>query len=279
MPSIIRSYDNKNLPIIEPGRTLLPKTYFNILRLKRGGHFENSLAGFESVYVVLSGQADITVDGKTFDAVGKRKDIWSGNADSVYAPTGAAVRVTCISEQTEIAVAGGHCEKIFKPFRIPPEEEIMVEVGSAATHTRRRIFHILGKNAEGRNGNLLVSELFADAGCWSGYPPHKHDEDSGTEETGFEEAYYYRFKPENGFGIQTVFQPDGKQDLYMTKNGDTVIIDKGYHPTVTSPGHEEYIFTILVGRTTRSLVQNFKEEYRYLTKVFPGVKDMVDNFK
>ena len=48
---------------------------------------------------------------------------------------------------------------------------------------------------------------------------------------------------------------------------------------MTSPGHEEYIFTILVGKTTRSLVQNFKDEYRYLTKVIPGVKDMVDNFK
>ena len=65
----------------------------------------------------------------------------------------------------------------------------------------------------------------------------------------------------------------------MTRDGDTVIIDRGYHPTVTSPGHAEYIFTILVGKTTRSLVQNFKEEYRYLTKIIPGVKDMVDNFK
>ena len=60
----------------------------------------------------------------------------------------------------------------------------MVEVGSADTHSRRRIFHILGQNAAGRAGRLLVSELYGDAGCWSGYPPHKHDMERAPEETG-----------------------------------------------------------------------------------------------
>lgn len=52
-----------------------------------------------------------------------------------------------------------------------------------------------------------------------------------------------------------------------------------YHPTVTSPGHEEYILTILVGHHQRSLVQYFKDEYQPLMGAFPGVQDMVDKFK
>lgn len=279
MPSIIRAYDNKNQPIIPGRKRPVPRTYFNLLRLFKDETVSFSLADFESVAVVLSGTIDIVVNGIAFKEVGQRKDIWYGNADSVYIPTAAKVNVTARSSSAEIAVAGGRWTTPMEPFRIPPEEEVIVEVGSLETHSRRRICHILGKNTEGRTGNLLVSELYAEPGCWSGYPPHKHDEDLGDKETRFEEVYHYRFRPENGFGVQVVFQPNGKERLFRTLHGDTVLINKGYHPTVTSPGHAEYIFTILVGITTRSLVQNFKEEYHYLTKEIPGIDTMVNHFR
>jgi 5-deoxy-glucuronate isomerase len=162
---------------------------------------------------------------------------------------------------------------------VPPGEVEMVDIGSAQTKSHRRIFHVLGHNAAGRAGNLLVSELYCDEGCWSGYPPHKHDDERPPAETGFEELYHFRFRPENGFGAQLSFQPDGSSQCFMTRNGDTFLLDRGYHPTVTSPGHEEYIFTILVGKHQRSLVQNFKEEYRHIMGNIPGIQDMVDKFK
>jgi len=48
---------------------------------------------------------------------------------------------------------------------------------------------------------------------------------------------------------------------------------------VTTPGHEEYIFTILVGKHQRLLVWYFKEEHRHLMGQIPGIQDMVDKFK
>lgn len=284
MPAFIRDYDNHNHPIIEAGMSIVPRTYFNLVRLNKGQTYAACLEGFESVYVVLSGQADITVNGQRFASVGQRNDIWSGKADSVYAPADAHVAVAAVQDATEIAVAGGQCDTHYQPFRVTPEEVEMVEVGSSETHSRRRIFHILGHNAIGRAGNLLVSELYADGGCWSGYPPHKHDQDrtnsdGGVEETGFEEVYHYRFNPPTGFGAQLIFQPDGTEECYRTRNGDTILIDKGFHPTVTSPGHAEYIFTILVGRTQRSLVQYFKEEHRHLMSQIPGIAAMREKFK
>ena len=156
----------------------------------------------------------------------------------------------------------------------------MVEVGSADTHSRRRIFHILGQKAAGRAGRLLVSELYADNGCWSGYPPHKHDTEQPPEETDFEEIYHYRFRPETGFGAQFCYDDNGGDPtIVMTHHGDTFLIDRGYHPTVTSPGHEEYIFTILVGRKQRSLVQNFEPQHRHLMAKIPGIQAMRDKFK
>jgi len=274
---IIRAHDNNNLPIID-GTGLLGLTYFNVLRLHAEEETTLAVPGFETVYVVLSGNCDIQAGNKTFKNIGQRKDLWSGKADSVYtglAP--AAVRANV--DDTEIAVAGGRCEAPFDPFRISPEEVDLVEVGSNETKTRRRIYHILGHNAAGRAGNLLVSELYADEGCWSGYPPHKHDEAQGAEETPFEEAYYYRFRPETGFGAQIVFYPNGAPEAFMTRNGDTILLDRGYHPTVTSPGHDEYIFTILVGKEGRSLVQFFHEDHRHLMDRFPGVAKMREKFR
>jgi 5-deoxy-glucuronate isomerase len=279
MPGLIRSYANQNQPIITEKDATLSRTYFNLVRLGRGEEYRATVEGFETLYVVMTGNVDIEVSGTSFRDVGRRKDIWSGSADSVYAGAGVAVWVRANQDGTEVAVAGGACERVFPPFRILPEEVEVVEVGSLATHSHRRIFHLLGQNAQGRAGNLLISELYADPGCWSGYPPHKHDEDQGAAETNHEETYHYRFRPENGFGGQLCFQPDSSSQCFMTRHGDTFLLDRGYHPTITSPGHEEYIFTILVGKSQRGLVQNFKEDYRYLMGQFPGVQDMVNKFK
>lgn len=278
IPDIIRHYDNKNQPIVAEANETLGLTYFNLLRLKQGTCFEGRLERFESVYVPLSGSCDITVDGEAFKEVGRREDVWSGKADSVYAPSGGRVTVRALSE-LEVAVAGGVCERAHIPFRILPEEVEVVEVGSSATKSRRHIFHILGQNAEGRAGNLLVSELYAEDGCWSGYPPHKHDAERGDEESHHEELYHYRFQPENGFGAQLVFCEDGSSQAFVTRHGDTFLLDRGYHPTVTSPGHEGYIFTVLVGKHRRSLSQHFKEEHRHLMDTIPGIQAMRDKFR
>lgn len=279
MPQMIRMHDNGNRPIVDQSNGLLSVTYFNILRLNKGETYRSRLDGYETVYVVLSGRCDITVNGEVFAEVGQRQDIWSGKADSVYATTGAEVTVASRVDGTEIAVAGGRCGESFPPFRIQPDDVVMVDVGSAATKSRRRIFHIIGTNTKGRTGNLLVSELYADEGCWAGYPPHKHDEEQPPAETAFEEVYHNRFRPENGFGAQLVFQPDGSSEGFMVRHGDTFLIDKGYHPMATSPGHEQYVFTILAGKHQGSLIQNFKEDYRYLMEKIPGISEMRAKFK
>lgn len=279
MVSMIRKYDNQNQPIVDAGSDTLDLTYFNLLHLKQGQEWQGQIEGFETVFVVLHGNCDIHVDGQPFDNVGSRADIWSGLADSVYAPRSAQVNVCATSATVEVAVAGGRCENTYTPFRITPDDVEMVDVGSAETHSRRRIYHILGQNGAGRVDRLLVSELHADPGCWSGYPPHKHDEERGEAETAHEEIYHYRFRPENGFGVQVNFQPDGESQVYMTRNGDTYLLDAGYHPTATSPGHEEYIFTILVGKERRSLIQHFAEEYQHLMEAIPGIQNMRDKFK
>ncbi|MCX6952115.1 MAG: 5-deoxy-glucuronate isomerase [Verrucomicrobia bacterium] len=285
MPRLLRARDNQNRPLVAPLVGRLALSYFNLLRLRAGESYTLDVPQCELLCVVLSGQAEIAAGAKSFDRVGRRANIWDGPADSVYCGTCPRTTVRALRDGTEVAVAGGVCAQPFAPFRIPPEEVSMVEVGSAATHSRRRIYHILGQNGAGRAGNLLVSELYADAGCWSGYPPHKHDAERPPEETAFEEIYHYRFRPETGFGAQFCYEeqagvPDAPEpQVVMTRHGDTFLVDRGYHPTVVSPGHEEYIFTILVGRHQRSLVQSFEPQHRHLMAKIPGIDAMRDKFK
>jgi 5-deoxy-glucuronate isomerase len=284
MPGLLRSAIDRSEPLVAPGRGPLQLCYFNLLRPSAGEAQSYELPGCETVCVVLSGQAEITVAETAFTNIGRRENIWDGPADSVYCGTNARVTVRALHAGTEVAVAGGVCAQTFAPFRVSPEEVEMVEVGSVGTHSRRRIFHILGHNAAGRAGNLLVSELYADGGCWSGYPPHKHDTERPPEETDFEEIYHYRFRPETGFGAQFCYpEPTGGAEplpqVVMTRHGDTFLVDRGYHPSVASPGHQAYIFTILVGRHRRSLVQFFEPAHAHLMAKIPGLQAMRDKFK
>lgn len=276
---LIRAFANRNLPIVTPGEQPVPLCLFNLVTLRAGETQTYPNLGCETLCVVLSGRVDVMVDGQLFANVGRRANVWDGPADSVYCGTASTVKLSAQAD-AEIAIAGGVCPTSHAPFRITSEEVSMVEVGSAETHSRRRIFHILGQNAAGRAGNLLVSELYADAGCWSGYPPHKHDTERPPEETDFEEVYHYRFRPGTGFGAQFSYAGgEAYPKVAMTRHGDTFLIDHGYHPTVASPGHESYIFTILVGRHQRSLVQSFEPQHQWLMDKIPGVQAMRDKFK
>ncbi|MEY4938529.1 MAG: hypothetical protein RIQ93_264, partial [Verrucomicrobiota bacterium] len=226
----------------------------------------------ELLCVVLSGRADIAAAAQEFKNVGRRGEVWEGPADSVYCGTCPRVTVRALRDGTEVAVAGGQCERPFAPFRIAPEEVEVEEASAPDRHARHRTHQILGRNAEGRAGFLLVSELFVAEGCWAGYPPHKHDTERPPDESDFEAVYHYRFRPETGFGAQLCYGDNGTQPkAMMTQHRDTLIIDRGYHPAVTSPGHEGYLLMILVGRQQRTLRRYFDPKHCHLQARIAGI--------
>ena len=110
MPEFIKSYQNSNHPIVDDNSDCLTISYFNLIKLKAGEKFETFMGDYESVWVVMSGNCDISVDGRSFDGIGKRKDIWSGQAESVYVPIKSTVAVAANSD-VEIAVGGGNVMK------------------------------------------------------------------------------------------------------------------------------------------------------------------------
>lgn len=283
----IAPFDNRNRPIVDAGDAVVPLNYFNIVRLARDQAFEFQVPGYETCIVPATGTVDVEVEGVGFPALGGRGvDVWDGEPEGVYVPSGARARMVCTSEAAEVFVAGAAYEETLEPFDVRADALDLVQYGSDDTKTHRRIKHILGQKQAGKVGRLLVSELYTvGAGGWSGFPSHKHDTDRRDAtgeliETRHDETYNFRFRPKHGSGLQMLQREDGAPgDAYHIVDGSTICIDRGYHPCAVLPGYEMYYFTILGGLSQRPLVQFFQPSHADQIETIPGIKDMIAKFK
>lgn len=281
MPEHIPAFDNRNQPIVDIDNAVTPLVYFNRVLLTRGESHSYQLAAYESIIVPVCGQGNVIVDGERFEAIGGRTHLWEGMPNGVYVPVGSKCSIECTSDSIELFIAGGRYDEALKPFAIRDDDVDIVQYGSDDTKTHRKIKHLLGQANARQRGRLLVSELFTvGAGGWSGFPPHKHDTERPPEETRFEEVYQFRFNPDNGFACQFDYLDDaGSGRPHHIRHGDTYQIDRGYHPSVVAPGYEMYYFTIIVGESSKSLIQYFEPSHAHQIETIPGIKDMVAKFR
>jgi len=291
----IPAHDNANRPIVAEDDATVPLIYFNRLVLGEGESHTYRLGAHESCVVPVTGRCAVSVGGETFAGIGTRSHLWEGVPNGVYVPPDAECTVTAEGGAAEVFVAGGRVDDgidraALEPFAIRDDDVDIVQYGSDDTKTHRKIKHVLGQANVSRRGRLLVSELFTvGQGGWSGFPPHKHDSDrsdaDGLVETRFEEVYQFRFNPGEGFGCQFDYLEDGGGGEGLAgrphhiRDGDTYLIDRGYHPCVVAPGYEMYYFTIIVGETSQSLVQYFEPTHAHQIETIPGIKDMISKFR
>ena len=278
----IAPFDNQNCPIVDIEDDTVPLNYFNIVKLTKGQVFEYQVPGYETCIAPATGSVDVEVEGFKVASLGGRvEDVWGGEPEGVYVPSGAKAVMACLSDTAEVFVAGAKFDQVLDPFAVRADEIDLVQYGSDETKTHRKIKHILGQKQHGKVGRLLVSELFTvGAGGWSGFPSHKHDTDRLPTETRHDETYNFRFKPNWGSGVQMLQREDNKPgEAYHIVDGSTICLDSGYHPCCVLPGYEMYYFTILGGLSQRSLVQYFQPTHAYQIETIPGIKDMIAKFK
>ena len=278
----IAPFDNQNCPIVDIEDGTVPLNYFNIVKLTKGQAFEYQVPGYETCIAPATGSVDVEVEGFKVASLGGRvEDVWGGEPEGVYVPSGAKAVMACLSNTAEVFVAGAKFDQVLDPFAVRADEIDLVQYGSDETKTHRKIKHILGQKQHGKVGRLLVSELFTvGAGGWSGFPSHKHDTDRLPIETRHDETYNFRFKPNCGSGVQMLQREDNKPgEAYHIVDGSTICLDSGYHPCCVLPGYEMYYFTILGGLSQRSLVQYFQPTHAYQIETIPGIKDMIAKFK
>ncbi len=277
----IPPYDNANKPIVDVENATVPLNYFNIIKLKAGERFSYATPGYETCIVPATGTVDVTAGGfSAGDLGGRGVDVWDGEPEGVYVPTGAEAVITAKTD-TETFIAGAKFDQVLEPFAVRADALDVVQYGSDDTKTHRKIKHILGQKQKDQVGRLLVSELYTvGQGGWSGFPSHKHDTDRLPDETRHDETYNFRFRPNHESGVQMLQRVDNEPgDAYHIVDGSTICLDKGYHPCAVLPGYEMYYFTILGGLSQRSLVQYFQPTHADQLHTIPGIMDMVAKFK
>ncbi|MDE0695154.1 MAG: 5-deoxy-glucuronate isomerase, partial [Boseongicola sp.] len=147
----IAPYDNQNNPVVDADNTTVPLNYFNIVKLRKGEAFEYAVPGYETCIVPATGTVDVDVEGARFDALGGRvEDVWDGEPEGAYVPTGASAEMVCRSDAAEVFVAGAKFDEVLEPFAVRSSELDLVQYGSDDTKTHRKIKHILGQKQHGK---------------------------------------------------------------------------------------------------------------------------------
>ncbi len=176
----------------------------------------------ETALILLSGDAEVAVGADRFTLSGR---------DSVYIPRGAAIEVKTRSSadlaEFSAEVEGNYPLQMVRYSDIKDDKSLHFTAGGPAT--TRDLNILIGKNVQA--GRLLAGLTISEPGNWTSWPPHEHA-------AMLEELYVYTHMPPPGFGIQFVYTNTHEPELAtIVRDGDVVLMPRGYHPNVAAPGH------------------------------------------
>lgn len=195
----------------------------------------------ETCVVVLGGDGEFVVGEKRWAFEG-RANVFGGLPHALYIPPGTPYRFGAATP-VELGI-GSAPARGDKPPRFITPADVTVEV-RGGHNAERQISHLIDP---GQAERLLCVEVYTPSGNWSSYPPHRHDEYVPGVEVDLDEVYHYRIAPADGWGMQRLYD-DARDldDIVLVKDGDTVLVRRGYHPVVMAPGYDGYYLNFLAG--------------------------------
>lgn len=176
----------------------------------------------ETALICLSGEVEATVGNERLTLA---------RYDSAYVPRRSSVQLKA-KPAVDIAEFSAEVDNDY-PLQAVRYEDVKKDKslrltigGPAAT---RNLNILIGSNVQA--GRLLVGFTVSEPGHWTSWPPHEH---AAT----LEEMYVYTEMPPPGFGIQFVYTDPNEPELVtIVREGDAVLMPRGYHPNVAAPGH------------------------------------------
>jgi 5-deoxy-glucuronate isomerase len=246
-------------PVVTPDNGTLELLTMALVKLSPGESYTGESAGQEQVLVLLEGVMDVTVAGHAFH--GSRANVFTERATAVYVPPGGVYEVRNSGESMmEAAIAGTPAAGSFAPFIVTPDDVAARRVGQQ--NWARTVQDIVVNNVAHPVSRIVVGETINDAGNWSGYPPHKHDEYEPDVEADMEELYHFRVWPSQGFGTQLHYRKAPEAfDAYVVRDGDTFMIPNGYHPVVAAAGYRLYYLWMMAGERDRVLMPHEDDDH------------------
>ncbi|HEV8229739.1 MAG TPA: 5-deoxy-glucuronate isomerase [Candidatus Limnocylindria bacterium] len=229
---------------------------FGAFRLQDGARLRRTLERRELCVVVLGGRCAIRSEGGEW-TIGERATPFDGPPAAAYLPPGSAFEIEARGD-AEIAFGSAPADRGARARALTaPRLEVR---GSGVME--RRIHHILMEDEPSES--LLVTEVVTPAGHWSSYPPHKHDTNDPPRETALEEIYDHRLRERGGFALQRVYTADRALDESIAvRDGDLVLVPRGYHTVSAAPGYELYYLNVMAG-SVRQWKVTFDVDHRWL---------------
>jgi 5-deoxy-glucuronate isomerase len=181
-----------------------------------------STGALETGLICLSGECTLTADGQTNEI---------GRYDSIYIPRDTEVEIKTATAvdlvECSAAVDNKYPLQLVRYADVEKDGSLKFKAGGPST--TRTVNITLGKNVEA--GRILAGFTTSEPGHWTSWPPHEHA-------AMLEELYVYYDMPAPSFGVQFVYtNPDEPEFIGVVRDGDAVIMPRGFHPNVSVPGH------------------------------------------
>lgn len=217
----------------------------------------------EVVYDLLSGDVTFSWGGKE-EAVG-RKDCFHEGAILLHVPQNVKVSIECRSEGAEIAVSRTENKKSFDARLLKPEDCLCSNEERGAGQMNEcstRMVRTFFDRSNCPETNFFIGEVVHLPGKWSSYPPHQHVEP---------EMYYYKFLPENGYGLA-----EYGDDAFKVRHNDLMGMPCNVtHSQAAAPGYAEYYLWCIRLQDDRDIVTTTVKEYEWVTakdaKFYPDI--------
>lgn len=232
---------------------------FGILRMSKEQQEVNK-EGKERAFLLIEGEATFEWEGNKVNA--KRQSFTDNNPWCLHVPKDIEVKITGISENTEIAVHKTRNDIVF-PSKMYTENDCRIEIRGKGTMNEvgTRIVRTILDKSISPDANLMLGEDVHYPGKWSGFPSHYHPQP---------EIYYYKFKPQNGFGLLKL----GEEGVLL-RHDDTVMIEPNLvHPQVAAPGYAMYYIWVIRHLDNNPYIKPvFVDEHKWLddpkAKIWP----------
>jgi len=232
---------------------------FGILHLDNGSEYENN-DNLERIFIILQGEAEITWGDK--NKIIKRDNVYDFDPITLHVPQNISVKIKSLKDNTEFSVHRTENEQYFEPKLINPDD-ITKELRGQGTmnETGTRLVRTILQYSNNDKSNFMIGEDVQFPGKWAGFPSHSHKQP---------EIYFYRFYPENGFGLLKL----GDEGVSLEHN-DTVIIEPDLvHPQVAAPGYAMYFLWVIRHLPGNPYIKpDFEEQHMWVSdknaKIWP----------
>lgn len=232
---------------VSPQRAGWTYSGLRVATLAAGSSTTVETGEYEYLVLPLEGSWRVEVDGRTTELAGRRT-IWGQVTDYFFLPRGTTAVVTAVSGG-RVGLPYALASEDLEP-RYCPVDEVTVELRGADYLCRQASSYSVGNALH--TSRLLVVEVITPGGCWSSYPPHKHDEE-GPDEHELEEIYYFQIKGNEygpGMALHATYGTADRPISVAAKigTGDVTLVPHGWHgPCAAAPGYDLYYLNVMAG--------------------------------